>query len=192
MKKKTCQYRILATRLQVENLHLRRKLTELAEELQQARETDLMTGLANKKRLMREIEHHLALYKRAEMHFSIVFIDIDNFKKENDNDHTRGDRLIIEFADVLSVCVRSSDIVARFGGDEFCILIPSTHLDEAESVCKKIEHRLCEFEFDKQGSPTHLCASWGVASTSEGIEEVGELLEVADRRQIEQKRNKKK
>lgn len=141
---------------------------------------------------MREIEHHLALYKRAGMHFSIVFIDIDNFKKENDKDHTRGDRLIIEFADVLSICVRSSDIVARFGGDEFCILIPSTHHSEAESVCKKIEHQLSEFEFDKKGSPTHLCASWGVASTSEGIEDLGELLEVADRRQIEQKRNKKK
>ncbi|OIO30636.1 hypothetical protein AUJ77_02395 [Candidatus Nomurabacteria bacterium CG1_02_43_90] len=192
MNKKTCEYQILATRLQVENLRLYRKLTELTEELQKARETDIMTGLANKKRLMREIEHHLGLYKRSGMHFSIVFIDIDNFKKENDKDHTRGDRLIIEFADFLSVCVRSSDIIARFGGDEFCILIPGTH-HEAVSVCKKIEHQLSKFWFDKQGTLTYLCASWGVASTSEGIQGgVEELLQVADRRQIEQKRNKKK
>lgn len=179
--------------LQIEILRLKRRIEELEANLSMSRETDMMTGLANKKRLIREIEYHIALSKRIDnMNFSIAFIDIDGFKKWNDTNHLLGDKLIIEFADFLSISVRACDIVARFGGDEFCIIIPNSTKDEAEIVCKKLEKSLARYDFNREVSPIRLDASWGVSSTSELIDTSEKLLEIADSRQIAQKKAKTK
>lgn len=151
-----------------------------------------MTGLANKQRLYHEIGHHLALFQRDnKANFSVVFIDVDNFKQINDRDHLFGDRLIIEFADFLRVGVRSCDIVARFGGDEFCVLVPNSTKEQADKLVEKIQESLGVYVFNEAVIPISLSATFGVASTSEGFTEQAELIGTADRRMTIAKADKK-
>lgn len=179
-------------RHQIHNLELVRRIGELERALEEERRSDRMTGLANKQRLYHEIGHHLALFRRDNnANFSVVFVDIDNFKQLNDRDHLFGDRLIVEFADFLRVGVRSCDIVARFGGDEFCVLVSNSTKEQADRLVKKIQENLRVYVFDEAITPISLNATFGIASTSEGFTEQVELIGTADRRMTVAKAGKK-
>lgn len=183
----------------VQLINLRRELEETKNALREALGTDPMTGLASKKRMYKEIEHHLAILSREiasgakenRAHFSVIFIDIDKFKELNDKDHLLGDRLIIEFADYLRAATRAVDIIGRFGGDEFFILTPQTTREQSEKFCEKIKKGLLSYRFGSSLNSISLSASMGVASTSEGLDEPTLLVGTADRRMAAEKAGKK-
>lgn len=178
---------------------LERELQETKNKLREALGTDPMTGLASKKRMYKEVEHHLAgLHreiaggaKEVRSHFSVIFIDIDKFKAINDTDHLLGDRLIIEFADYLRATTRAVDIIGRFGGDEFFILAPQTIREQAEKLCEKIQKGLVSYRFGPHHDSITLQASVGVASTSENLDEPSMLIGTADKRMAAEKAAKK-
>lgn len=94
---------------------------------------DPLTGIGNRARLHQQLEHLLAVAKRARQRFALVFMDVDNFKQVNDSlGHACGDVLLKTMAERLLGCVRESDLVARIGGDEFVLVL--TMVDEAEDV----------------------------------------------------------
>ncbi len=155
-----------------------REITErkrLEEQVRQLAFNDPLTRLANRRLMLEHLDQAMSASKRSHHHGALLFLDLDNFKPLNDqHGHGVGDLLLIEVAERLKACVREADTVARFGGDEFVVLLCElgTQHDEATAqaaaVAEKIRTRLAE-PYGLQAAPSapaigHQCtASIGVA-----------------------------
>lgn len=132
----------------LEIMHKNQELAQANQRLQQAATTDLLTGLANRTALHEKLEEEsrrLQRYGGADKHFSLLFIDLDNFKYYNDNfGHRTGDMLLREFAQLLVSVARNVDFIVRYGGDEFIVLLPETDVDGAEHSAQRILSRIEE------------------------------------------------
>ena len=119
------------------------KLQDLQNELKLLASTDPMTKLYNRRYFTKMAEHTLDLVKREKKDLSVIMLDIDKFKNVNDTyGHQVGDDVIIELANKLMECQRQSDIVCRYGGEEFVILLPNTSIDGAKVVAEKIREEV--------------------------------------------------
>jgi len=120
------------------------RVTGRTRELQQANRLlmdianrDALTGLANRRRLELELERHISLSKRTGVPLAVVMMDLDRFKQYNDTaGHLAGDTLLQNVAHNLRGRARSTDIVVRWGGDEFCILVPGTSQEGAVAAAE--------------------------------------------------------
>ncbi|GAC1315701.1 MAG: hypothetical protein NVSMB2_07780 [Chloroflexota bacterium] len=100
---------------------------------------DSLTGLANRSLFLERVEHALERAERRRTPVSVLFLDLDNFKIVNDSlGHQRGDALLVETAQRLQGCLRSTDTAARLGGDEFAVLLEGTDVSEAAHVAERI------------------------------------------------------
>lgn len=112
---------------------------ELEEQLRAQSETDPLTGLANRRRLMESLKSNHELYSRYRIPTSILAFDIDNLKKINDqHGHLVGDTVIVALANVFKNEFRTTDLPARFGGDEFIVILPQTDLQHAKLMAERI------------------------------------------------------
>lgn len=108
-------------------------------------DTDYVTGVMNARRFNRLLEHELNRSRRYKRPFTLVYLDLDNFKQVNDNfGHNEGDQLIKFIAEELKCQIRSTDAVARLGGDEFALLFPEAGRNEVEVIMSKIQNHLKE------------------------------------------------
>jgi len=124
--------------------------------------TDHLTGVNNRKKLDLYLKKKVGT-SSEEKSFSAILIDLNNFKSINDNfGHDMGDNVLETFAKLLKSCLRSDDIVARFGGDEFCIVLDISNRTDLEAMAHRI--RNCIDEYNKTGShPYELGISMGYA-----------------------------
>ena len=113
---------------------------------------------------------------------SLIFLDLDHFKLVNDqHGHLMGSQLLREVADVLRRGVRDVDIVARYGGDEFIVILPETKLADAAYVAERLRVAMNDHVFlVAEGYSAHLTASFGVASFPETCATEQELIRLAD------------
>jgi diguanylate cyclase (GGDEF)-like protein/PAS domain S-box-containing protein len=169
-----------------------RKLMD--EKIQQLAYLDALTQLPNRRLLIEHLKQALARNIRNASYSALLFLDLDNFKPLNDkHGHNVGDMLLIEVARRLQLCVRQTDTVARFGGDEFVILITDMDADEssahtqAESIAKKILSVVADpylLQTDNNGTTItveHRCtASIGVVTFNNGDSSGEKLLDRAD------------
>jgi len=165
----------------VEQLRSRRRLRELAE-------CDTLTGLANR----RFFHQRLTAECRERLPFAILFIDLDRFKQVNDTlGHAAGDELLRMVAERLRREVRSSDLVARFGGDEFAILQqPGPTSADARALAERINQVIAEpFEID--GAEVRIGASVGVRLSIHREEDPERVLHDADEALYQVKRNQR-
>lgn len=155
-----------------------REITErkrLEEQVRQLAFHDPLTRLANRRLMLDHLEQAMSASKRSQRHGALLFLDLDNFKPLNDtHGHGVGDLLLIEVAERLKACVREADTVARFGGDEFVVLLcelstqPGEAAEQAVAIAEKVRTRLAE-PYVLQSVPSaptvrHECtASIGVA-----------------------------
>ncbi len=118
----------------------------LRQQLKRASEaalTDALTGIANSRDFLERLEREIARSQRFEGAFTLVYIDLDNFKQVNDTEgHTAGDRLLRTVAYTMKSSMRNVDLVARIGGDEFAVLLVETGMEEARLVLEKLQARL--------------------------------------------------
>jgi diguanylate cyclase len=101
--------------------------------------TDPLTGLNNRRGLDDTLATQLALMTRYHTHFSLAMLDIDHFKQVNDREgHLNGDRVLQQLANLLEECVRETDLLARYGGDEFVVVMPQTDLAGASMLTERL------------------------------------------------------
>jgi diguanylate cyclase (GGDEF)-like protein len=112
---------------------------KLFEKIQHQAATDGLTGLANHRRFYEVLERELHRSQRYGGQISLVMVDIDNLKKINDTyGHRAGDKVIREISRTIRQCIRQIDTAARYGGDEFAVILPNTSLSAATIVSKRI------------------------------------------------------
>lgn len=149
---------------------------------------DHLTGLPNRRLMIERLTQLAALSERAEFSFALYFVDLNGFKAINDSfGHVAGDAVLIEVGKRLTHTVRSSDTVARTGGDEFMVLQPGVKSAvSAQTVVEKIEAALRE-PFQYQYTSIDLSAAIGVAIYPKDTATVDKLIMVADDRMYERK-----
>jgi diguanylate cyclase (GGDEF)-like protein len=144
--------------------------------------TDDLTRLYNSRYLNLILRRETKRATRSGRPVSVLFLDLDGFKQVNDtHGHLAGSRALVEAAAVIRGCARETDVVARFGGDEFALILPDTGRDGAVSVAERIGERLRNFCFlAGEGLSVHLTASIGVATLPDVAGSAEELIRVAD------------
>lgn len=156
----------LQNRMKISSEDLKQLQQEL-EKSQQEAQTDTLTSLINRRGLEKRFELERIRAKQNNMPFSILLIDIDHFKKVNDSfGHLVGDSLLKSLARLMTAQLRKNDIAARFGGEEFMILLPETGIDGAKAVGRKIQDALSTKEWkikDSGESMGKITVSMGIA-----------------------------
>jgi diguanylate cyclase (GGDEF)-like protein len=144
--------------------------------------TDDLTQLYNSRYLNEVLRKETKRAMRSGWPLSLLFIDLDGFKRVNDvHGHLLGSRALIEAADVIRSCARETDIVARFGGDEFAILLPETGVEGAHSVARRLRDRVQRFNFlAGLATGARITASVGVATLPLVADTAEGLLQAAD------------
>jgi diguanylate cyclase (GGDEF)-like protein len=145
--------------------------------------TDFLTGIANRRHFIHELESEIRRSQRYELPFSFAMVDIDHFKKINDqHGHHAGDLVLQNFCLRCVNALRTSDIVGRLGGEEFGILMPMTDLHEAARVIERLRAEIDHSVMTEQGEKIHYTASFGLVSTSQLGEQQGmaHLMKMAD------------
>lgn len=139
--------------------------------------TDPLTGLANRACLNQHLEQETQRARRAGTPFSVVLLDLDHFKRVNDElGHLTGDRVLVTFANVARTTVRGQDVVGRWGGEEFLVLCPGTSLDQAGKLAERLCRMVREHDFATGRRHT---VSAGIAALSDD-DTVDSLLNRAD------------
>ena len=149
---------------------------------------DPLTGLANRAVLTEALERALARATRGGSRVGLLFLDFDEFKEVNDAlGHSAGDTVLIELAARIRRAVRADGVVARFGGDEFAVLIEDLEgLEQAEIVAARI-HAALSRPIDVDGEIRIIAASIGIALSSDATRNARELMAAADRTMYEAK-----
>jgi diguanylate cyclase (GGDEF)-like protein/PAS domain S-box-containing protein len=151
----------------------------LLDQLQQEAQTDELTGLPNRRRWREELEREMARARRSGNALCVGMVDLDDFKPFNDtHGHQAGDKLLSETAGSWLEAVRATDMLARYGGDEFLLLLPECPVDEALTVVERL----------RSATSTELTCSVGLAAST-GREETETVLHRADSALYEAKRN---
>ena len=144
--------------------------------------TDDLTGLSNSRYLNLVLRREEKRAVRSGKPLSVLFIDMDGFKDVNTHHgHLAGSQALVEAAAVIRGCARETDVVARYGGDEFSLVLPDTGPDGARAVAERIRDRLRVFSFlEAKGLSLHLTASIGIATLPDVSGSAEDLLKAAD------------
>jgi diguanylate cyclase (GGDEF)-like protein len=144
--------------------------------------TDDLTQLYNSRYLHEVLRKETKRALRGHRPLSLLFVDLDGFKRINDaHGHLLGSRALVEAAAVIRSSARETDIVARYGGDEFALVLPETAVDGALAVANRLRDRIARHVFlSDRGPGSRLTASIGVATMPEAANTAEGLLEAAD------------
>ena len=149
---------------------------ELEDHLRHQASSDSLTGLANYRHLVDVLDSEIKRSSRTNREFAMLFFDLDGLKRINDrHGHMVGSQALCRLADVLCSCCRDIDTPARFGGDEFAVVLPETNAEAANRVAR----RICESVAD-DGKGPQLSVSFGVAVYPQDGETIERLLSQAD------------
>lgn len=165
-----------------------REMKDIERELRHQATHDVLTGLPNRMLLMDRLDHAIVGAARKGTQVGVVFLDLDGFKEVNDSHgHEAADQLLCGFGHRLASRVRAEDTIARYGGDEFVLVIPDLGSpDDIARVLREVREAVAE-PFAINSAPVRLGASTGVAIYPHDGHDAGALLRRADARMYEQK-----
>ena len=153
---------------------------------------DALTGLYNKRFIVNELENYCRIARRSGRAFSIIMIDIDDFKKINDRyGHLCGDEYLRHLAGLFRNSLRDQDIAGRIGGEEFLVILPETAIEGALQLAVRIRKNVEEFVLHLPSADVRTTVCAGVCQFADRIKDVAEFLEFADQALYEAKRSEK-
>ncbi|MEW4561163.1 diguanylate cyclase [Bremerella sp. JC770] len=162
-------------------LALETRLTHLAN-------SDLLTGLPTRRVFEDMVAKEWSRSRRYRLPLSCVIFDIDYFKRINDvHGHASGDQVLREVGRIFADSVRKSDIICRYGGEEFCAVLPETSSTQACIWAENLRKRIAETEIILDSAVVNVTTSFGVAEAMAEMEELDDLVEVADQCLLEAK-----
>ena len=167
-----------------ENALLRASLAEMRERLQELErlaDTDTLTPLPNRRRFLRELERVVSQSNRHGTPAAVLYIDLNSLKRVNDrHGHVGGDAALIHIARLLEGLIRSSDVVARIGGDEFGLILDHLDHNSAIETAERISRCIAGNPLDLGGAQVALQAAIGVATILPG-DTAADVMQRADR-----------
>jgi diguanylate cyclase (GGDEF)-like protein len=139
-----------------------KKISSMVTNLEQVARTDQLTKINNRIAIDEILETEKYKFDRYGVSCSLVMIDVDFFKNVNDQfGHIVGDQVLVAFAAIFEKHVRKSDVVGRWGGEEFMVVFPSTNVEQAKIIVEKIRQAVSQYSFPVAG---HLTASFGIST----------------------------
>ncbi len=175
---------LLRARLQVGRriLDLQANLLATQEQLRYQADHDPLTGLYNRAGILVQLEREICRAKRDRTPLSVIMGDLDHFKRINDtHGHAAGDAALCQAARRITSSVRGYDVVGRFGGEEFLIVLPNCDAADALSRAEQIRERVARETMDLGGLPVAVTVSLGAAATNPfAAEEAAALIARAD------------
>lgn len=181
--RKTAELRASTERLlaaDAEKTQLMDQLREQAEAFERQAREDALTGLANRRAFDETAAREFSRARRMDTPLCLALIDIDHFKRINDSySHAAGDAVIVRLAQLMKRQSRGMDVVARWGGEEFALLLPQAKLEDAERVCERLRAAFAAERFDEIDPALRLTISIGLAS-QQGLSGHEQLLVRAD------------
>lgn len=146
----------------------RNELIDMARLYEHAARTDELTGLSNRRDMKSQLDNEFYRFQRHNRYFSVILMDIDHFKRINDHyGHDAGDLVLEHFARLLKELSRKVDIVSRWGGEEFLMLLPDTSLVQALATAERLRKKVEDYYFKYNGQRIHVTMSAGVCSINQ-------------------------
>lgn len=160
-------------------------ISERTKLLKEQARHDGLTKLLNQRSFYTELRRELLRGQRRNHATSLIYFDLDNFKKLNDSQgHKRGDEILVAVADAMRTTLRDNEIKARYGGDEFCIILPGSNAQDAQQACQRLNKVIKE---STEGSG--ISCSMGIAvSPPDNNYDADSLVKMADKAMYEAKR----
>jgi diguanylate cyclase (GGDEF)-like protein len=156
------------------------QLAELNRTLDYTSRIDALTGLYNRRHMDERLHEELEVFKRLNEEFSVMIVDIDDFKIVNDtHGHEVGDKVMVILAESLRVNVREYDIVSRWGGEEFLLLLPGLNEADAYGRAEKLRKRVQELACTNEEPILCVTVTIGVATIRQN-EDISQLINRAD------------
>lgn len=166
--------------LEASRLKARNELLDLALTHEHAAKTDELTGLSNRRDILNRLSEEFSRYQRSGHHFSIALIDLDLFKNINDQyGHNAGDEALRQFSNLVRSVIRQTDVAARWGGEEFLLLLPDTSLIPALTLAERLRSEVAQDSFSFQGQNLPVTMSAGVCSIAQA-DSLDNMLKQAD------------
>ncbi|WPM32159.1 GGDEF domain-containing protein [Hydrogenobacter sp. T-2] len=169
-------------------------IEELKERLQQAEteaNIDYLTNTFNRRSFERALREAFEEYKKRQAIFSLVLIDLDGFKRVNDlYGHSAGDLVLRRVAQLLRQSLRAKDILARWGGDEFAVLMSGTRKEQAIAVAERLKKAVEDLEIVVEGEKVSLSFSYGVVESEDRFSSLEEMIKEVDYLMYQRKKSK--
>lgn len=152
--------------------------------------TDSLTKVLIRRHFMQRLDDELRRSKRYHHTLSLVMVDLDNYKEINDTyGHQAGDRVLMEIAKIFKKSVRTTDLVGRYGGDEFCFALPETPVDGALIFCERLRQKIENTQLSFESFLIKRTISCGIATYPTHTEDMHELFKLADMALFKAKRD---
>ncbi len=166
------------------------EVARLDEQLKETTATDALTGLPNRRHFLGRLMSEIARSARTNRPLTVALVDLDGFKATNDRfGHATGDQVLMHVAQAVVRGVRASDLVARYGGDEFALLLPETEASETSTILARLTTP--EILLLRQQKHINVSLCWGIATWPADGQSPDQLLLQADGRLNEMKRRRK-
>ncbi|WP_404374561.1 diguanylate cyclase [Vreelandella aquamarina] len=153
----------------------------LEKQLRRVAERDALTSLNNRGHFMKLADELLQCSQAKQLPFSLFMIDVDHFKHINDTwGHSSGDWVLAKVAEVCTQSLRPTDVIGRFGGEEFVVALPNTHLNDAQIIAERLKRKVAEQPLKEEMGSLRLSVTIGVAATNTKEDDLESLISRAD------------